>query len=243
VIRFVFVAILLFVRALIAAESAGDFDAANRLYEKGDYSGAAAAYQRLAAGGKASAALLFNLGNAYFKSGQVGKAIMTYRHAETLAPRDPDIRANLRFARGSVPGNNWRPSAIDRLLDLLTLNELGAIVAISFWVWFGALAAGQLRPGWKPGLRTWVVLSGIIGILSAAWLAQGIIEHATTRTAVVITPNSAVRFGPLEESQVSFNVRDGNELRVLGHKDAWLQVVDASNRTGWILTNDVAQIR
>lgn len=240
-IRFVFLALFFFVGLGAAAENP-EFDAANRLYEKGDYAGAVAAYQRMAAGGKASAALLFNLGNAYFKNGQVGKAIATYRQAETLAPRDPDIRANLRFVRGSVPGNNWRPSVIDRLLDLLTLNELGTIVAISFWLWFGLLAAGQWRPAWKVGLHTWVLLSGIVAILSAAWLTQALIEHATTRTAVVIASTGAVRFGPLEESQISFNVRDGNELRVLGHKDAWLQVVDASNRTGWILTNDVARI-
>lgn len=241
--RFVLLAILIIAGVVRASESATDFDGANRLYEKGDYAGAVAAYQHLAAGGKASGALLFNLGNAYFKNGQVGKAIATYQQAQTIAPRDPDIRANLRFARGSVPGNNWRRSAIDRLLDLLTMNEVGMVVAISFWIWFGCLALGQFRPQWKASLRTWVVLSAIIGVLSAAWLAQGVIEHATTRTAVVVASSGAVRFGPLEESQISFNVRDGNELRVIGRKDAWLQVLDASNRTGWILTNDVAPLR
>jgi tetratricopeptide (TPR) repeat protein len=241
VIRFFLLALFTF--AVIGAETPTDFEAANRLYEKGDYAGAIAAYKNLAASGRASAPLLFNLGNAYFKNGQVGKAIATYRQAETLAPRDPDIRANLRFASGSVPGNNWRRSPVDRLLDLLTLNELGVIVAISFWVWFGFLAAGQLRPGLKPALRTWVVLSGIVGTLAAAWLVQGLIEHATNRTAIVTSSASVARFGPLEESQISFNVRDGNELRIFGRKDRWLQVMDASNRTGWILTNDVAQIR
>jgi tetratricopeptide (TPR) repeat protein len=241
--RFFLLAIFIFARVISAAESANEFDAANRLYEKGEYAGAVAAYQKLTAQGKASAAILFNLGNAYFKNGQVGKAIVTYQQAETVEPRDPDIRANLRFARGSVPGNNWRRSMIDRLLDLLTLNEIAVVVAISFWIWFGCLAMGQIRPERKESLRTWVVLSAIVGILSAAWLAQGVIERAATRTAIVVASTSAVRFGPLEESQISFNVRDGNELRVIGRKDAWLQVMDASSRTGWILTNDVAQLR
>jgi uncharacterized protein YgiM (DUF1202 family) len=58
----------------------------------------------------------------------------------------------------------------------------------------------------------------------------------------VIAPTAAVRFGPLEESQVSFNVRDGNELKLLGRKDKWMQVADDSNRSGWIPENDVARL-
>jgi uncharacterized protein YgiM (DUF1202 family) len=46
----------------------------------------------------------------------------------------------------------------------------------------------------------------------------------------------------LEESQVSFNVRDGNELQLLAKKDQWLQVADASNRNGWIPASQVAQL-
>ena len=50
-----------------------------------------------------------NLGNAYFKSGQLGKAIAAYREAEQMSPRDPDVRANLRFARNQVQGPTLRP--------------------------------------------------------------------------------------------------------------------------------------
>src|SRR5688500_8636546 len=87
---------------------AADFESANRLYEKGDYAGAAAGYQSVVQSGKASAEVYFNLGNAHFKNGQIGKAIASYRRAQELTPRDPDIRANLNFARGAVPGNNFR---------------------------------------------------------------------------------------------------------------------------------------
>src|SRR5205085_180118 len=123
-----------------AADSTAEFDAANRLYEKGDYGGAVAAYEKLSKSGSASPALLFNLGNAYFKNGQTGRAIASYRQAEKIDPRDPDIRANLKFVLGSVPGNNARVSPIDRALDLLTLNERGFWTAIAVWIWFGCLA-------------------------------------------------------------------------------------------------------
>src|SRR5204863_6861501 len=75
------------------------FEAANRLYFEGKFSEAATTYGILEQSGEKSPALYFNWGNALFKSGQIGRAIAAYRQAEALAPRDPDIRANLQFAR------------------------------------------------------------------------------------------------------------------------------------------------
>jgi uncharacterized protein YgiM (DUF1202 family) len=37
-------------------------------------------------------------------------------------------------------------------------------------------------------------------------------------------------------------VRDGNELKLISKKDGWLQVADASNRSGWILKNEVLEL-
>jgi tetratricopeptide (TPR) repeat protein len=228
--------------SLFASAAEPDFESANRLYEKGDYAGAATAYQSLFQTGRASPALLFNLGNAYFKNGQVGKAIAAYRQAEELAPRDPDIRANLNFARGTVPGNTLRVSPLQRALRAVTLNEIGKFTALTVWALFLLLAAAQWRPDLKPSLRAFTISATILAVLASAWLAQALLDRASNRVAVVIAPTSAVRFGPLEESQISFNVRDGNELRVLSQKDRWLQVADPSNRTGWIPTNDIFRL-
>jgi tetratricopeptide (TPR) repeat protein len=219
-----------------------DFENANRLYEKSDYAAAVTAYQSLLQSGRASPALLFNLGNAYFKNGQVGKAIAAYRQAAQLAPRDPDITANLNFARGAVPGNNFRVSPFQRMLRALTLSEIGAFTAAATWTLFLLLAVAQWRPVLKPSLRAFTICSAILTLLASVWLVQALLDRSSNRIAVVTASSSAVRFGPLEESQISFNVRDGNELRVLSHKDGWLQVADPSNRTGWIPAKDVFRV-
>jgi tetratricopeptide (TPR) repeat protein len=238
----IFTLLFLFQLCAAARTPSADFDAANRLYEKGDYAGALAGYKKLADTRQTSPALLFNLGNAYFKSGQIGRAIFAYRHAQRLNPRDPDIRANLKFALSTVPGNDSRTSNLDRALELLTLNERGALTAIALWIWFGCLALGQFKTHFKGALRMFVVGAAIFAIFFGAWYAQGLIARATERKVVVTAPTAVVRFGPLEESQVSFNVRDGNELQLVGRKDKWLQVADASNRSGWILAGDVAEL-
>ena len=101
------------------------FTQANKLYEEGKYTQAAAAYEKITRAGAVSPALYFNLGNACLKAGQIGRAVCAYRQAETLAPRDPDIRANLQIARNqagdnnpALPGNRWT-----RWIGRLTLNE------------------------------------------------------------------------------------------------------------------------
>ena len=88
-----FWALLIAWSTTIAARAGADsasFDQANRLYEQGKYADAIVAYRGLLGQKQSSAALYFNLGNAFFKSGNTGEAIINYRLAQRLAPRDPD---------------------------------------------------------------------------------------------------------------------------------------------------------
>ena len=70
----------------LADDVAAAFDQANRLGEQGKYADAIAAYEKILGSGRASPALYFNLGNAWFKSGHLGRAILSYRLAARLAP-------------------------------------------------------------------------------------------------------------------------------------------------------------
>src|SRR6266700_7137667 len=122
------------------------FEAANKLYKQGKHSEAAANYQKLIQAGRVSAALYFNLGNSFFKSGQIGRAIAAYRQAERITPRDPDLRANLRFARNQIQGPTLAVNSWQRWLRKLTLNEWTLLAAASLWLWFLLLAFLQWRP-------------------------------------------------------------------------------------------------
>src|SRR5260370_28423453 len=126
------------------------FEAANKLYEQGKHSEAAANYEKLIQAGQVSAALHFNLGNALFKSGQIGRAIAAYHQAEQLAPRDPDVRANLQFARNQAQGPSLSPSRWQHWLGKLSVNEWTLLSAGGLWLLLFLLAPGQCRPVLKP---------------------------------------------------------------------------------------------
>ena len=217
-----------------AALSTSAFESANKLYEEGKFAEAAAAYQKLAQSGQVSAALYFNLGNALFKSSQNGRAIAAYRQAEQLNPRDPDLRANLQFARNQTQGPTLSPSRWQRWLGRLTLNEWTLLAAGAIWLLLLLLAFLQWRPALKPALRTYVLCLAALAVLLSVCVASTFNQTRLTRTAIVITRDATVRFGPLAESPAAFTVNDGAELRVLDQKDDWLQVSTGPRRIGWI---------
>jgi len=233
--------LLIWARMSMAAAPAvisAEFDAANKLYEQGKFTDAVSAYEKLIQSGSVSPALYFNLGNAFFKSGQAGRALVSYRQAERIAPRDSDLRANLRFVRSQITGPTRLPGRWQRWLGTLALNEWTALASVALWVWLLLLALIQFRPGWKPPLRTWVVFSGLGAALLCVCLGGALITDST-KTATVIAPEVFVRNGPLDESQTAFTVHDGAELNVIDQKEGWLQVSAGDRRTGWLKREQV----
>jgi tetratricopeptide (TPR) repeat protein len=225
-----------------AADTTGAFDSANKLYEHGQYAEAAGAYEKLAQSGSVSPALCFNLGNARFKSGQIGRAIEAYRQAAELTPRDPDVRANLQFARNQVQGPTLRAGAWERWLGALSLNEWARLAAGAIWLTFLLLAAMQLRPGSSRALRSYAAAFGGAAVVLCACLGLALANHTTAQIATIVAREVTVRAGPLDDSPGAFTAYDGAELRVLDRKDNWLQVTDGTRRPGWLRTNEVVQV-
>jgi Flp pilus assembly protein TadD len=111
---------------------------ANQLYENGRYTEAVQAYQQLVDQSFRGSSLYYNLGNAYYKQGDLGRAIVAYLRAEKLAPRDSEIRVNLDVARGQRVDLLDAPAdtLLVRLVGLAgawsTLNE-NAVAALVLW--------------------------------------------------------------------------------------------------------------
>jgi tetratricopeptide (TPR) repeat protein len=219
---------------LCAESSDAAFDEANKLYEKGQFPAAASAYEKLIETGGESAALYFNLGNANLKCGRIGRAIATYRKAELLAPRDPDIRANLRYARNQVQGPTLVPPHWQKWISSFTLNEWAMLTVVAFWLLFIFLTLGQWRPAMKQPLRNSTLALGLSLLILSISLAASLKARHFTTIAVVITADATVHHGPLDESPSAFSTHDGAELRVLDRKDQWLEVTSGPQRTGWI---------
>jgi tetratricopeptide (TPR) repeat protein len=237
--------VLLFLTLLsssaFAQPSPAAFETANKLYEQGKFSEAATGYESLLKSGQASPAVYFNLGNACFKAGQIGRAVAAYRKAGQTAPRDPDVQANLKFARNQVQGPTLSPTGWERLLGRLSLNEWSLLAAGAVWLWFLLLTLLQWRPALKPSLRGWVITLGLAAAVFCGGLVEALRETRFTRSAIVVATEAVVRQSPYEDSKNAFTAHDGAELRVLDQKDDWLQVSAGPRFFGWLRRDQVIE--
>lgn len=214
------------------------FREANRLYEQGKYPEAAGMFQKIIAEGKVSAPLYFNLGNAYFKAGEVGEAIAAYLRAHKLAPRDKGIRSNLRMARQQA--GEGSAVAATTIWRRLSLNEWTVVTAAFVALFFLLLAMKQVRPKMRVLWPSTTV--ALLALASGLGLAASAQEAFFLKASVVVVPEAAVRRGPFEESAAAFSVREGAELTIVDRQGEWLQVMDGRNRAGWIAREQVIEI-
>jgi tetratricopeptide (TPR) repeat protein len=230
---------LVFAGNILATDVATDFSAANKFYAEGKFTDAANAYEKILASGAASPHLLFNYGNAEFKSGNLGKAIAAFRRAELLAPRDSEIRANLVFVRNQVQGATVRENFWQNWLGNLSLNEWTVFTAIAFWLTFLLLSAKQIRPALAAKLKSATWIFAALTIFSGTILGVQAAGRFSRQTAVVISAAATARSGPFDDAQNAFMTRDGAELSVLDRRDDWVQVADGSGKTGWLSVKQV----
>jgi tetratricopeptide (TPR) repeat protein len=237
--------LLLLLAAATGARADGvseTFSQANKLYEEGKYAQAAAAYDGLIQNGHISPAIYFNDGNAWLKAGHMGRAIYAYRRAEELAPRDPDIRANLEIARtqagtstAALPGSRWT-----RWAGRLTLNEWTVAAGAAVALFFILLTVRQISPVFAKSGFGWTVFLAAASVWLLACLGMSVNQRLLEKSSIVLVSESVARRGPMDESQSSFTAHDGAELMVLARDGDWLQVSDAAKHIGWLPQKDVA---
>jgi len=231
------------VSAAQGSEAGGSFDAAevfvnaNGAYEAGDYEQAIAGYTALLQHGYCSGVILYNLGNAYLRNGELGRAIASYRRSQVLEPRNEDLLANLAFARKTAKDalTPPQPSAVSAILFFwhydLSPSELALaalVLNLLFWL---AMGAALLRRG-SEALR-WI--RAVLLILLLACLTSLVVHlFVPQRLAVIIPQEVNVRTGPSEEAVVHFKLHAGSEVSVKDERDGWFRVALPDGQQGWV---------
>jgi len=139
----------------VMATPIDDFRAANQLYNAEKFTEAASSYEKIE---PKTAHVYYNLGNAWFRLNRLGPAVLNYERARKLAPRDPDILANLKFAqqRLGVDEVNTVPRAVERFLRAAiasrTSSEWSVYELAALWLSVLAIGAWIYLPRMRTGL-------------------------------------------------------------------------------------------
>ncbi|MGD0946296.1 MAG: SH3 domain-containing protein [Candidatus Binatia bacterium] len=220
---------------------------ANALYKDGQYVAAAKEYEEIEQSGLASGNLYFNLGNAYFKAGEKGKAILNYERARRLIPGDPDLGANLAYAESLTGAEACDPALwqliVFPLSHRLVTDRLAWATSAMFTLLLLVLAGYRLwpaRPRWLVYAATGLA---VLVLISSTSLAQQVLTDDWQPQAVVISSGEApTRFEPAGNGTVHFVLKEGSLVRVVETRDNWIEVARCDGRRGWIVKSAVDEI-
>jgi len=245
-LTFVFIFAFGFSAWALDANYAKTLSEANDLYSKSKYDAALEKYQKLSLI-EATPEAYYNLGNVYFKTKQLGPAIAAYETAKILAPRDSDIRNNLKFAYSLVQSKlaqtkDWYLKDLESAFSYFSITEveiaaLGLSAATALWMIL------LLMFGRSP-FRGWVFRSLITLVLSMA-VIYGLkyYFYFGQTSGVVIRPDSEVRYGPSKDEKVVFRLPEGLKVRLLEEREGWEKVQISNKDNGWIAKDDVKIIK
>ena len=216
-------------------------------YVAGDYETAIALYQSVIEQGVGDSTVYFNLGNAYYGSGQLGWALVNYRRAQQISPRDTAINANIALIRSErLDFQRGESSWVDRLAvstqDMMTLPELGWTMLGLWTVWFMFIAAWVLRPELRSRLRWLLIITGWILLVGLLLFSSRLyVAHYRSR-AVIVDLSTQAMSGPGDAYLPMFEFFDAAEIRILDVRGQWVRFVLPDGRQGWIQSSALEEI-
>jgi len=238
IILAVFMALSLVARA--ADDFKKDFEDANLLYDQGKYTEAKKLYDGIVLNGHYSAEVFYNLGNTEFRLDKGGAAILDYERALSLSPNNPEVQANLAYARAQtgakIAENDWR----DSIIANLGANSYCWMAAVTAWICIFALAALflKMRPSPTPLWLTALCSAAVCGYAVFA------IYHLEKNDSVaIVTVKSAdARYAPADNSTLAATLPAGSRVWILERRGPWIYCRLPDNNAAWISADSIEKV-
>jgi tetratricopeptide (TPR) repeat protein len=191
-------------------------------------------------GGIKNGKLFYNIGNAYFRLGDVGRAILNYKRAALFMQNDQNLKQNLEYAR------NRRADRIElrqkekvlKTLFFIHYDIPSRLKLLVFAISFGALwilAAARIffKAGW---LKAVIIIAAVASAIFLASLIADSMSLAKTPEGVITADEVVGRMGDADSYQPSFKepLHSGSEFRLLERRPGWWHIELESGDRTWI---------
>ncbi len=223
---------------------------ANIAYQEKNYEKAIELYNDLLKEGQFASELYFNLGNAYYKSGNIPRSILNYERALKMDPKDEEAQFNLKIATLKIVDKvdpvpqifykRW----FDSLTNLLSSNDWSKLFIVLLW--FSLIASLMYLFGYSVSLRkTGFVLS--LAFLSLSLFSYLIASKSYSKThleesAIVMSPSVYVKSSPDLKGNDLFIIHEGIKVELLDELNDWKKIKLINGNVGWIMNKDIELI-
>ena len=245
---YIFILLLTGMSQLVFASRKDDADKA---YQENNFVKAIELYQSVLSVEGESAAIYYNLGNSYYKSDSIAKAILNYERALILAPNDDEISFNLEMAKSKTIDKITPKSEI---FIVSWFNSLTALMNESGWAQFAIFSFIILLLGLAAYIFSKKVAVKKIGFtiavvcfiftIFANIFAQSQKDTLIIRnTAIVMEPTVTVRSTPNESGTELFVLHEGSKVLILDDTmNSWKEISLEDGNRGWIQTEMIEVI-
>ena len=227
------------------------FDKATVAYNEGKYNEAIEKYNKILDNGEHSAALYYNLGNAYYKLNKIAPSIYYYEKSLLLDPSDNEVKNNLSFARNmTLDAIEQMPETgigkvFSKITGFLSFDQW-AVTAIIFMLLFvfGYIAFYYLSYSSQKRVAFIGSMASLVISLIAVLIAY--LEYTSYRSeqpAIVFENEVIVKSEPNNRSQETFRIHEGTKVFVLDTLSDWNKIKLADGKTGWLPSNNIKLLK
>ena len=226
------------------------WNAANQAYTEGDFEKAIADYEQILSQNLHSAALYYNLANAYFKQGMLGEALLNYNRASRIAPSDEDIRHNQAYAE------KMTKDSIEKIPEFFLVTWLrqvrGALSCTAWTVTSLVMLALALAMGLiyllaqrmslrKLGFYT-MATAALLFIVTTIFAISERNMLIDRREAIVMSSAASVKSSPDRSATELCVLHEGTKVVIGEATEGWAEVRIADGRKGWIEEKRIERI-
>ena len=226
------------------------FEAANKAYNDGNFPEAITKYKSILETGNHSTAIYYNLGNAYYKSNEIGPSIYYFEKALQLSPKDEDILNNIAFTKNmTIDAIEPLPKTqlskfVNGITGTFTYNQwawiaviCGFLCVISFLLYQISYQTLKKRIYF---LISFIAFLFILGTVAIAYQQYG--KAQADRPAIVFAKETTVKAEPNLRSDEVFVLHEGTKVQVLDTVDNWKKIQLIDGKIGWVVAEDVNEL-
>lgn len=222
---------------------------ADSLYAKGKYEQAAKVYEQVLTQGE-HAYLYYNLGNAYYRMGDMGKAILAYERAAVRDPGNSDIRFNLALARTKTIDKTedtdqffiayWFRSLLNTCgTDVWAICAVVAFVLLLLFIVLRML----ISVPWVRLCLPWGIGACLLACILFNTFAYLQRKQVLDRSYAIIMQTLEVKSTPAASGNTLFTLHPGTKVKISDDtmKD-WKEVTLSDGKKGWLKTSTIEMI-